>query len=291
MLQKKNRENWQRTAIPVLTMLLLSVFAVSQATEASAASEKAFVATVLQFVDISKQYDAYNPYLNTSPDRARIHVGLEKSITEGQLDMINSLPPEQKGAEFFSLAEIKEFAPKAKALGFTYLDYDLEPGRGHSPSKDLADPVGSVKEAAEAAHQAGLLFNVSPSKKLTIQYGEEFAKYVDMYHIQAQSLQHKPAAYLSFVKETAAKLKNANLDISITVQLSATRGAAPGLTLQETFEENWNNVRPYVDGISIWFSPSTVDDMEAFASWFDEHGRYEEQDFSLPLFTRYLQML
>lgn len=284
MLQKKNRENWSRTrakaaSASALTtaLLLLSVFAISQGgaatEEAFATTEKALVATALQFVDTSKQYDIFNPHLGTSPDRVRIHVSLDKSITSEQLDMIHSLPPEQKGAEFFSLAEIKEFAPKAKALGFTYLDYDLEPGKGHSPAKDLADPVKSVREAAEAAHAAGLLFNVSPSKALTTEHGTEFAKYVDMYHIQAQSLQDRPSSYLSYVKETASKLRSANPDLSITVQLSTTRGAAPGLTLQETFKENWNNVKPYVDGISIWFSDSTTDDLQAFASWFDVHGR------------------
>lgn len=276
MVQRKNRENWLKPkakAASLATALLLSIFALSQGATASAATEKAFIATSLQYVDTSKQYDVYNPYLDPSPDRARIHVGLHNSITPEELDMIGSLPSTEKGAEFFSLAEIKEFAPKAKALGFTYLDYDLEPGKGHSPRKDLADPVASVREAAEAAHEAGLLFNVSPSKKLTTQHGEEFAQYVDMYHIQAQSLQAKPSAYLSYVKEMAGKLRSANPDLSITVQLSTTRGAAPGMTLQETFEENWNNVKPYVDGISVWFSGSTLDDLEAFAEWFDANGR------------------
>lgn len=282
MLQRKNKEDLLKSraktvsAFSLTMVLLLSIsVAVSQGvTEASAMTEKALVATALQYVDISKQYDTYNPYLDSSVDRVRIHVGLDESITSEQHNLVNSLSHVEKGAEFFSLAEIKSFAPKAKALGFTYLDYDLEPGKAHSPREDLADPVESVKEAAEAAHAAGLLFNVSPSKALTTQYGEQFAKYVDMYHIQAQSLQEDPSSYLSFVKATASKLRNANPDLkSITVQLSTTRGAAPGLTLEETFEKNWNNVKPYVDGISIWFSDSTIDDLQTFASWFDAYGR------------------
>lgn len=273
MLSRKNSLKSGARAISTFSLaaaLLLSTFAISQA---SATAEKTFVATNLQYVSTSKQYDAYNPYLDPLSDRVRIHVGLDNSITSEQLDLIDSLPSTEKGAEFFSLAEIKAFAPKARALGFTYLDYDLEPGKGRSPAGDLADPVASVKEAAAAAHSAGLLFNVSPSKKLTTQYGTEFAKYVDMYHIQAQSLQTKPSSYLSFVKETAGKLRSANPDLTITVQLSTTRGPAPGLALQETFEKDWNNVKPYVDGISVWFSDSTIDDLEAFVDWFDARGR------------------
>jgi len=60
---------------------------------------------------------------------------------------------------------------------------------------------------------------------------------------------------------------------SITVQLSTSRGPASGLTLEQTFEKDWNNVKPYVDGISVWFSGSTTGDLKTFVNWFDTNGR------------------
>ena len=46
-----------------------------------------------------------------------------------------------------------------------------------------------MKRAAQAAHDQGLKFRVTPSKTYTTQYGVQIAPFADYYHIQAQSLQ------------------------------------------------------------------------------------------------------
>ena len=260
-------------SISLTIVLLLSLVAISShgGAEASTTTKKVLVATILPYVSLKTQYNIYNPYTDSSSDRVQINI--EDGLTSARLDLVNSLPPEQKGAASNSVKALISFAPKAKALGFTYLSYGLE--KGHSPDSDLADPVASVKAAAAAAHSNGLLLNVATSKALTIQWGPKLAKYADMYHMQSQSLQDEPSKYLDFVKTMAGKLRSANPNLKqITVQLSTQKDPAPGLTLQETFKKDWKNVRPYVDGVRIWFGNDSTDDLENFVKWFDTYGRW-----------------
>jgi len=235
----------------------------------NAPNTKYFMATMLQYVDTDKQVNIYKPNMISS-DKARIHVGLNKQVTSEQLDGLLSLPGDH-GMEFFSLAEIKANAPLLKAKGIEFIDYDLEPGSGYSPASDLADPVASIRAASKAAHDNGLLFQCSPSKKITTDYGAQLAPYCDQYHIQAQSLQTNPAQYESFVKSTVAKLRQNNPDIVISVQLSTQRGAASGMTLLETMKNDFARVADDVDGITLWFAnnDSALSAVKSFAEWFD----------------------
>ncbi len=237
--------------------------------DSGSTANKYFMATMLQYVDINKQVDIYKPSMKSS-DKARIHVGLNQKVTDAQLKGLMSLPGSH-GMEYFSLAEIKANAPLLKSKGIEFIDYDLEPGSGHSPSSDLANPVASIKAASKAAHDNGLLFQCSPSRKITTDYGAQLAPYCDQYHIQAQALQGSPAQYESYVKSTAAKLRQNNPDIVISVQLSTQRESASGMTLLETFKHDYARVADYVDGITLWFSnnDSSLNVVESFAKWFD----------------------
>ena len=117
------------------------------------------------------------------------------------------------------------------------------------------------------------MLTVGTSKSLTIKYGPQLAKYADTYHIQAQALQDEPSKFLSYVKKMAGKLRDANPNLFIDVQLSTHRSAAPGLTLEQTFEEDWNNCKPYVDGVTVFFGNDSTDELKTFVQWFDAHGR------------------
>ncbi len=232
-------------------------------------AKKYFMATMLQYVNTDRQVDIYKPNMISS-DKARIHVGLNRQVTHEQLDGLLSLPGSH-GMEYFSLAEIKENAPHLKSKGIEFIDYDLEPGSGHSPRSDLADPVASIRAASKAAHDNGLLFQCSPSKRITTDYGAQLAQYCDQYHIQAQSLQTNPAQYESFVKSTVQKLRQNNPDIVISVQLSTQRESANGMSLFETMKNDFARVADDVDGVSLWFANnnSSLNVVESFAKWFD----------------------
>ena len=246
-----------------------SIYVTLQEQNADTAGTKYFMATMLQYVDTNKQVDIYKPNMITS-DKGRIHVGLNNQVIDSQLSGLISLPGSH-GMEFFSLSEIKTNAPILKAKGLNFIDYDLEPGTGHSPYSDLADPVASIRAASKAAHDNGLLFQCSPSKQITTDHGAELAPYCDQYHIQAQSLQGSPDQYESFVKSTAAKLRNSNPNIMISVQLSTQRESASGMTLLGTMEYDFGHVSSHVDGVSLWFSntDSALSVVKSFAEWFD----------------------
>jgi hypothetical protein len=237
-------------------------------------TSKKIFATVLPYVNLSTQSDIYSPHM-TATDDSKLHVGLNKGFTDAQLTMVKSLDGIH-GVEFFSLAEIQNYAPTLKAKGFDYVSYDLEPGTTYSPQSEVNDPVGSVRKASEIAHANGLLLEVAPSRAITTAYGEQIAPYVDMYHIQSQALQGQPTQFESYVKSMSAKLKAANPNLkSITIQFSTNREAASGMTLQQTMQHDWNLCSDYVDGVTVWFSnnDTSLSVLRTFVDWFDANGR------------------
>jgi hypothetical protein len=230
-------------------------------------------ATVLPYVNLASQSDIYGPHM-AAADYSKLHVGLNKGFTDAQLDMIKSLGGFH-GVEFFSLAEIEKYAPTLKQKGFDYVAYDLEPGASYSPQSEVDDPVGSVRKASEIAHNNDLLLQVAPSRAITTAYAKQIAPYVDMYHIQSQALQGKPADFASYVKGISENLKAANPDIkSITIQFSTNREAASGMTLQETMEHDWNLCSGYVGGVTVWFSNnnSSLSVLRNFVDWIDKNS-------------------
>jgi hypothetical protein len=239
----------------------------------SPGSKKIF-ATVLPYVNLATQSDIYASHM-TATDDSKLHVGLNKGFTDAQLTMVLSLEG-MHGVEFFTLAEIEQYAPMLKAKGFDYVSYDLEPGVSYSPQSEVDDPVGSVRKASEIAHANGLLLEVAPSRAITTAYGEQIAPYVDMYHIQSQALQGRPADFESYVKSMSEKLKAANPNLkSVTIQFSTNREAATGMTLQETMAHDWKLCSDYVDGVTVWFAnnDSSVSILRTFVDWLDANGR------------------
>jgi hypothetical protein len=79
----------------------------------------------------------------------------------------------------------------------------------------LIDPVKSVKLASDVVHRNGLKFMLAPSREYTSLYGAQFAKFADIYDVQAQSLQSKPNEYKGYVEQIVKKLRSSNREISI----------------------------------------------------------------------------
>jgi hypothetical protein len=225
-------------------------------------------ATILQYVDINTQVGVFKPNM-VATDIGRIHVGLNKPITSAQEAGLFSLPG-LHGAEFFSLAEIQNQSAGLKSRGYDYVDYDLEPGDGHSPDSDLVDPVASIIAASQAAHAAGLTLECSAARAITRDYGAQFAPYCETIHIQAQGLQTDPAAYEAAVRDMAAKLRAANPAVKLSIQVSTQREPAPGLTVLETMKQCIARSIDAVDGASVWYANNTTDIeiLRSFAEWF-----------------------
>jgi hypothetical protein len=47
------------------------------------------------------------------------------------------------------------------------------------------------------------------------------------------------------------------------------------MTLLETFQTNWTNVKPYLDGVTVWWSNDTSakNALTDFMEWFNQQGR------------------
>ena len=101
------------------------------------------------------------------------------------------------------------------------------------------------------------------------------APYCDQYHIQAQALQDRPSEYEAYVESMVAKLRAANSNIQISVQVSTQRDAAGGMSLLETMKTDFARVADKVDGVAVWFAndEQALAVVESFSEWFDANYR------------------
>jgi hypothetical protein len=187
---------------------------------------------------------------------------------EENLDYTMQLPGEH-GVQYFSLSEITTNVASLKAKGVDIISLDLE--KQYSSNLDLEDPVASVKVASENVHRYNMKFMISPSIMLTSEYGSQFAPFVDLYNIQAQSLQTRPNEFNDFVEEVVRELRSANPDISISAQVSTARGSL------ESMKRSISSVVDIVDGISSWFTDDRVGlvKLNGFIKWFNNEYRQE----------------
>ena len=163
-------------------------------------TSKYFVAIMRTNPNIQKDLlSLYMPYLD-SKDKVLSHPDGDNLQHTLQLSG-------EHGVQYFSLAEIRSNARLLKQQGVEIVSYDLE-SEG-SPEGDMRYPVTSVKLASTIVHENGMKFMIAPSRVLTSLYAAEFAEYVDIYSIQAQSLQSQPNEYKKYVEETVIELTSA----------------------------------------------------------------------------------
>jgi hypothetical protein len=228
-------------------------------------SGKFFLATFLQYVNKDSQIEIYKPNMG-SEDSTRLRAtngALKSDYTQASKSL-----PGPAGASFISSKQILDNAKKVKDLGFTFIEFNLEPEL--SPDSDNNDVVGAMKRAAQAAHQQGLEFLAAPSRGYTTTYGAQIAPFTDIYHIQAQSLQERGVkAYSDYVHEMVPKLKKANSDLEITVQVSTKRPNAPGLSLLDTLKKCTDSVIDVVDGVSVWYGNPDLQILKSYVEWYN----------------------
>jgi hypothetical protein len=240
-------------------------------------NEKMLKVTLNTWSNEDTQYDLFKPHLDADTDQVRMHVSLNHVVTAEEYSLTESLPGRTKGMEFFTLSEIRSYAPILKMKGYDFCDYDIEPGEGHTPQAEFDDFVNSIKAASTICHNAGLEMHCSPANWKLRQSDniERVAPLCDELHFQFQVTQEDPAKYLAYTKEYSARAKAANPDIRLTIQLSTQQPAADGMSLVDTFKTDWTNAKQYVDGVSIWWGndePAKAT-MTEFMAWFNQYGR------------------
>jgi hypothetical protein len=148
--------------------------------------EADFRAIFLPYIDGDAQRSLYNQELDSS-DLVVMHLGLNQAPPTSDLndlDSITSVPDTRKGLEFFSLPEIKKYAPLVAQRGWGFISYDIE---GISPDSEEANPVAAVKTAKQYADSAGIQLMVAPSNSIVSSHAAKIAPYVDRFHMQSQA--------------------------------------------------------------------------------------------------------
>jgi hypothetical protein len=225
---------------------------------------KFFLARFFQYVDKDSQINIYKPNMDSEDGTLlRAQNGAVKSeYVKASLSL-----PGPASVSFISSKQVIDNAKKVKDLGFRFIEFNLEPDL--SPDSDNDDVVGAMKKAAQAAHQQGLEFMATPSRDYTTTYGAQIAPFADYYNIQAQSLQERGVkAYSDYVHSIVPKLKKANSNLEVTVQVSTQRDNAPGLSLLETLKGCTDSIMDVADGATIWFGKSDLQTLKSFVVWY-----------------------
>jgi hypothetical protein len=235
-------------------------------TTTTSTQPKFFLTLFLQYVNKDNQTNIYAPNMDDN-DQTRLRVLDESTLRPGYVTAVKNLPG-PAGVTFKSSNAIVDNAKRVKDLGFDFIEFNLESGL--SPLSDYNNVVSAMKSAAEAAHAQGLKFRATPSRSFTEQYGSQIAPYVDYYHIQAQSLQDNGIkAYSDYVHTQVSKLKNANPNLLISVQVSTQQGSAPGLSLLETMKQCVDSVMDVADGVTVWFARDDLNTLKSFVEWYN----------------------
>jgi hypothetical protein len=223
----------------------------------SPANVKSFVAIMRTNPDIQRDLlKIYTKYLGNE-DKALSHPNQSNLLYTMRL-------PGEHGVQYFSLEKIRDNVALLRARGIEIISYDLE--KHLSPANDLVSPLASVKAASEVVHQNKMKLMISPSRELTSLYGAQFAKYADIYNIQAQSLQSTPTVYKNYVEQIVKDLRSDNPAIFISSQVSTARGSL------NSMKNSISSVIDSVDGVTSWYSADDkgLDKLERFVKWFSK---------------------
>jgi len=159
---------------------------------------------------------------------------------------VTSQIPSQKAVTYFSLADIQNNVATLSANGYTWVVYDLEPS--YSPASEVADPVGSVQQASQIIHNAGLNFMLTPAGISTSEYSG-MAVYTDGFVLQAQDLiAGDLTVFENTITDTISIIRTANPSTIIILQ---------GSTIKDTpdqINDAYDLVKDKIDGITVFYN-------------------------------------
>jgi hypothetical protein len=181
---------------------------------------------------------------------------------------VTIVPDVRKGFEFFSLAELREHAPKVKANGFRIISYD---------------PLGSIIKARRIAANNDLALNIAPSYAISAgPYADNIAKWTNRYHLQSQRLQDDGTTCTKMDRWVANRVymletsTAGRLEGEITFQVSLSAEAADGKTVYRTIKDCIDRIaKRDVDGLVIWWTGTSWDN-----GTYQKLVRYYESTYS-----------
>lgn len=171
-----------------------------------------------------------------------------------RLDLLDRVTVGRKLVVFKSAAEAEEMIP-AIADKVDIVGYNLEHGPAN-PVDEQADPVGNAKRMRELADTHGLTLAFGPDHDFAVDDGVAVAPYVDIFVLQIQRAQTDPAKVYDFVVPLIPKLREANPDLEISVQVRTEGDVTAIVDLIDSLKQQ-------LDGASILTSAETVEVAEA----------------------------
>lgn len=176
---------------------------------------------------------------------------------ERQVSLLETVTAGRKLVVFTSVTEAEERLPEM-AETIDIIGYNPE-HRPATPLDEQADPIGSVQRMRALADRYDLPLAVGPDHDFAVEYGVDMAPYVDIFVLQVQRVQTEPATVRNFVLPLARRLRMANRNLQISVQVR-TEGDVTALV------DLIDSLKHTLDGVSILTSPDTVDIAKALVA-------------------------
>lgn len=167
-----------------------------------------------------------------------------------QFEQLAAIESGRKMVIFQSVSEAEELLPDM-AADIDIVGYNLEHGQT-TPEGEKADPVGSIRQMRELVDAYGLDLAYGPDHDFALSHGVQMAPFVDIFVLQIQRRQTNPANVEAFVVPLVPRLREANPDLEVSVQVRTQGDVEAIVTLLDSLQE-------HLDGISILTSPDTVE--------------------------------
>lgn len=174
-----------------------------------------------------------------------------------QLGMLDEIETGRRLVVFKSAAEAEEMIPKISDR-LDIIGYNLEHGPAN-PQEEQDNPVAAVKRLRMLANEYGLELAVGPDRSFALSHGVAIAPYVDLFVLQVQKVQTQTQTVVDFVTSMTPALKQANPMLQVSMQIR-TEGDI------EALGQLTEDLRPYLDGLSVLTSLDTVDIAESLVA-------------------------
>jgi hypothetical protein len=130
------------------------------------------------------------------------------------------------------------------------LGYNLEHGP-LNPLEEQNDPLAAILRMRALADQYDMQLAMGPDRRFAESHGPALAPYVDIFVLQVQRAQTDPQSVYDFIVPLVGRLRRANPDLEISVQI---RTEGDVVALGDLVVA----LRPFLDGVSILTSPDTT---------------------------------
>jgi hypothetical protein len=171
-----------------------------------------------------------------------------------QLNLLDQITVGRKLLVFKSAAEAERLLPVI-ADQLDIIGYNLEHGPAN-PVDEQASPVASAQRMRALADEYELILAFGPDHEFALSHGVEIAPFVDIFVLQVQRVQTDPQTVYDFILPLIPKLREANPDLEISIQVRTEGDVVAIADLIASLGEE-------LDGVSILTSPDTVPVAEA----------------------------